>query len=550
MGEKTTATMAAAGLASMYVCHDYLNYQKFANCVQERNDRTTKTIEAGLEWFDKNFTKTLKTRVGHGDHYYHLYGVERIGLASGYKYFGNVDWYRTGTKMLLAYQKDDGSFEKGKYSKVISTSYALLFLIRGRRAVILNKLRFDGDWNNRPRDCANYTKWVFQNFENEVAWQIINMSVPVREWHDAPILYISGSRAPNFTDDQIARLREFVFQGGTIFSVSECGGREIGADKGFSKGIRDAYARMFEKYELTKVPADHAIYSREALYDLRGAVPLYQVNNGIRPLVIHTDVDLSQSWQLRRSGTFKTHYQVLANVLAYTNGKKALKGGLRARGTSLWPEEPQQKPSATIKVARIRHAGNFDPEPLAMERLSRLMTADCNVGLDVVGDKTPSELNDKVQVAMLTGTGSFNLPASEQKALAEWVNAGGTLVIDAAGGKREFSRAAEDAIQSMFGRRSLRYLRGNDKVFTLKGAEIRKSRLRGSGRGTSQLPVLDTVRVKNRPAVYFSRDDLTAGLVGYNCIAVEGHEPENAYKIMRNIMLVAADMEYKPNNGD
>ena len=48
-----------------------------------------------------------------------------------------------------------------------------------------------------------------------------------------------------------------------------------------------------------------------------------------------------------------------------------------------------------------------------------------------------------------------------------------------------------------------------------------------------------TVGETGRVGVYYSREDLTAGLVGYNCHPVDGYQPESAYAIMRNIILLA-----------
>ncbi len=57
----------------------------------------------------------------------------------------------------------------------------------------------EANWNQRPRDTANVTKWVSRQLERELNWQIVNLRGPVEDLHDAPILFISGNQPVNFT---------------------------------------------------------------------------------------------------------------------------------------------------------------------------------------------------------------------------------------------------------------------------------------------------------------------------------------------------------------
>ena len=51
---------------------------------------------------------------------------------------------------------------------VVNTSFAILFLAQGRAPIVMNKLEYDiagkdGNWNQRPRDVANVTRWIGKN---------------------------------------------------------------------------------------------------------------------------------------------------------------------------------------------------------------------------------------------------------------------------------------------------------------------------------------------------------------------------------------------------
>src|SRR5262249_54103350 len=77
--------------------------------------------------------------------FYTLYGIERAGRLSGQRYLGEHDWYRTGSEYLVANQNANGSWKGdrlGEDAPVIATSFALLFLSKGRTPVLLTKLAY------------------------------------------------------------------------------------------------------------------------------------------------------------------------------------------------------------------------------------------------------------------------------------------------------------------------------------------------------------------------------------------------------------------------
>jgi len=531
--DASTATMTAGGIATLFVCFDNLFADRFVKC--DVGSSSERPIRDGLKWMDEHFDVAVQAfqggLMGHGDLFYFLYGVERVGLASGFKYFGSHNWYKLGARRLLRMQNGDGSW-RGKYSPLVSTAFAILFLVRGQHAVAFNKLEHEGmDWNNRPRDLAGLTRWMSDSLERQLNWQIISMKSPVEEWHDAPILYISGAQDPNMTDEQIDKLRRFVRQGGAILSVTECAG---GA---FSRGIRKVYEKMLPDYKMRPVRRDHALYSIH--HKLSGLPALYEISNGIRLLVVHTDVDLSRSWQLQLRRTSPRDFEAASNVLMYISDK----GLLRHRGVSHWPPKPAAKPKRTIKVARLKHEGNWDPEPLALERFGRLMTARYGIGIEPIGPVGIEQLPDAdAKIATLTGTGAFSPGAAAASSLKQWLQAGGTLIVDAAGGSRAFGESAEAMLEGMFGRRGCRRISGAARLYKLPGMEIESVRYRRMARvsrGLRRTPNLRGVQIGERFAVIFSKEDLTGGLLGcpsYNCI---GYEPDSCVDLMRNAVIYA-----------
>jgi len=557
----STATMTAAGLASMFLCYDNLLYDGFIRCdMGAKAQKILRPLNRGLDWMDKNFGNS--GRRGIGSNYYLLYGVERVGLASGYKYFGKTDWYKVGADTLMRTQSADGSWPGGR-GAVVSTAYALLFLAHGRHAILFNKLEFDGDWNNRPRDMAQLTRWIGRQFEEStVNWQIVNMKVQPEEWLDAPILYISGSKAPKFTDKQIAAVARYVNMGGTILSCAECDGR------GFKDGIRAVYAKMFPKYKLEPVPRDHEFFTINFKLDSRAHtyLGLQMIHNGVRPLVIHTDRDLPKSWQLRLNLSDRYAFEGPANIGFYVTDKAVAEKTLAARGATTWPAELKYKPAKQVDVALLSYRnpagkeGNCEPEPLAWERFARMMAQQYKVKVTVTKPMPIAKLAESgANVAVLAGTDRIAATADEVQALQAFVAGGGLLYMEAVGGAWANRNAAEfaesgDALAAKVAAglpdtvttvKRLRRLTLDSPLFAQKGLEIKKVSFRKFTKGKigarETLPLLRGVlNEKSLPVILFSNEDLTAALVGYACYEVYGYTPESAFELMRNIVSTKA----------
>lgn len=523
---KGDVSMTLAGLASIYVCIDNLRNQAALSC---RGGAELPHVKRGMDYLATNFD-SIKSRVWF---YYTLYGSERVALATGYKYFGKHDWYKEGRTELLRRQQPDGAWDYGAGQlgggKNCSTSYALLFLIRGSRPVVFNRLEYDGDWNNRPRSLANLTHWFSNEFENDLHWQIVNFKVKVEEWHDAPILVLTGSKAPTFTDEQIEMLRTYVRQGGTIMTVNEC------SSVAFKNGMKEAYKKIFPDRELTLMPRDHVVYSKDMQYALAGRPQLMEIHNGVRPLVIHTDIDLARYWQTGNYRSNPSYYRAAVNIVAYVSSKLALAGRLRSRGTSMWPEPPKRSPRLTVRVAKLKHNANCDPEPLAWEKFSRVLGQEEGIQIDIAGPMEIADLADsQANLAVMTGTGELRLTEAQKAGIKGWLDSGGTLLVDAAGGDEAFVESAEAALLDICGQRTVKRLASTADLYQIKGYEINQASYRHQAPGP---PRLRTVLYKDRMAVYFSREDLTAGLLGVRCHTVKGYAPATASAIVRNVLI-------------
>src|SRR5262249_10505258 len=139
------------------------------------------------------------------------------------------DWYRDGTNWLVKSQDPEGSWKGiglGETIEEISTAFALLFLAKGRRPVLVSKLqRSGGDWNLLRHDLAHLTAYTEQKWKLPMTWQIIDgRTATLADYCQTPVLFISGREALNMTAEQKQLLRAYVEEGGFIFADACCDG--------------------------------------------------------------------------------------------------------------------------------------------------------------------------------------------------------------------------------------------------------------------------------------------------------------------------------------
>ena len=540
-----TPSMTAAGVATLFITQDYLHTEEGIAC---SGNIANTWIDRGIAWLDKNYTT-----IGDLDTYT-MYGVERIGAASGLRFIAGHDWYGDFTAQLMKRQDNDGSWETVAYpgaQKLDSTAFALLFLARGREPVLMNKLRYrtatsvttqpvEGNWNERPRDVANLAKFVGHQTEHFFNWQIVTLESDPADLHEAPILYLSGNEEIQFSDAQKSVIRRFIEQGGMVLANADCG-QEL-----FAKAFQELGRSLFP-YDFRQIPSGHPIFKHQQFNASRwrSEPRLLGMTNGVRELMILIpDSDAARWWQLPRAEGHEEMFELGTDLFQYSNDRT-----LRKRGVNYWVQPATDRKSArAVGVARLQLGDNPDPEPGGWQRLAAILHNEDGIDLKVFKASPGQGALAGTPVAHLTGTTDFRLNDAARLELTTFVKNGGTLVLDAAGGSTEFADAAERELKALFGAAAqqglAQPLARTHAVFNVPGHAIHDftyrtwTRLRTTG--NLKEPRLRGIQVGNRAAVFYSREDLTAGLVGEPVDGIVGYSPETATAIMRNIILYAA----------
>jgi hypothetical protein len=197
-----------------------------------------------------------------------------------------------------------------------------------------------------------------------------------------------------------------------------------------------------------------------------------------------------------------------------------------------------------LPVARIKYNGAWDIEPYGWTRLRHYLLNETGTSLLVTSGVPLDDRGlSQYRVAYITGTDAFELSSEEIKGLRRFLLGGGTLLADAAGGSRAFTKSLEDHVRQVL-REEPRAV--PDDTFLLTGAGIpdavslagtsyrRSAHRYAAGR---RYPMLRAFSSGRRYAVVYTPLDLSVGLLGTQVYGVVGYDPDSVLPIMRNLLL-------------
>lgn len=561
---QVSGTMTAAAVASLFITagEAYRSQEKgflngeAPNCGRYRADVH---IAAGMDWLARNF------RVGSvpgGDNdvlFYWYYAFERVGVLTGQKYIGGHDWFKEGAERLVMLQQSDGGWPTGRYGKPINTALALLFLVKGRLPVLINKLKYPGEWAPDADDIKNLCAFVNANkvFTDAVGWQAVDIDASVKQWADAPLVYLTGHRFPELTPQQADRMREFLAAGGTMLVEACCGRPE------FDRGFRAFVAKVLPEYTLSKLDPTHPVYRTH--FDFSADPPvLFGVDLACRTSIIYSPRDLSCLWQQADINSpdpaMKAHtiraYQLGANVAAYAAGREPLRDKLSEvvlPETARRPDDVPQTVRGAVQIAQLQHAGDWKPCVRAVPNLARLIRD--QAGVDVADKQEAIRFNDPAlfahPIVFLTGHHKFELTAEEKTALKRYLERGGFLFAESCCGRQAFDNSFRALMAELFpaagqGLAAMKadhpLLTGRDAGGRQFGFDVRKVKYRPvvlREKPGLDAPTLETVSLGGRPAVIYSPYSVGCGLDGMICGGCRGLEADDARKLSVNIVVFA-----------
>jgi A-macroglobulin complement component len=133
--EKTVGSMTCAGIGCLIVGKSMLGKGALG---KKGGDTLDQAVYDGFAWLTTHWSVAQNPEFGPGRHYYHLYGLERVGTLGLYEKVSSHWWYKEGAEVILKDQKGNGHWDNKDDiapSDILDTCYALLFLRRGTAPV-------------------------------------------------------------------------------------------------------------------------------------------------------------------------------------------------------------------------------------------------------------------------------------------------------------------------------------------------------------------------------------------------------------------------------
>jgi hypothetical protein len=571
-GDPGSGSMTCAGIGGLAITSAALESGDAAveagqvTCCRphERDDR----LERAIDWLAQRFSVSRNPGAGQKVIYYYLYGLERVGRLTARRFIGDHDWYREGAEFVVHQQDSFSHFWKhGWYMEnepVISTSLALLFLSKGRRPIVMAKLKYGpgDDWNQHRRDAANLAAYTEEKWKLGLTWQIMDpATASVEDLLQAPVLYISGSRLPQLME-HAKKLRDYVDRGGFLFAEACCED-----SKAFDLGFHRLMAAVFPEpeYQLQQIPPGHPLWRMEDM--VRPESPyvghLWGVEYGCRTCVVYADEDLSCYWELAQPGQWSRYPKPVTdhitdalaigiNVLTYATNREP-KGKEQAFNTPLADAATDPKNArGVIEIAKLRHGGGCNDAPGALVNLLR---AASQGDLQLRVRTAPEMINISDQslfryhMAFMHGRQDFRLTPAERTRLREYLERGGTLLADAICASQPFATAFRRELAETLPGRTLARIPTSDPLFTtgFGGYDIRQVSLRDpqpaaagqpiAARTRASEPQLEGVQIDGRWVVIFSPYDISCALESHEAIGCRGYTREDAARIGLNVLL-------------
>jgi len=389
---------------------------------------------------------------------------------------------------------------------------------------LIAKISFgdNSNWQTDKNDVFNLLRQVKKQLKIEYRPTVTEFSHFSFDPNQVPILYFTGHYPFRFSKPELAKIRKFLGNGGTMIMDACCGSEE------FYEAANEQCRKILPGSDLRRLPLDHPVfwcyhtidrvkYSDLVTDRLEGKPYLEGVDIGCRTAIFVSRYDLSCGWDghthpwsrqyvkndairlgmnmMIYAASARQHYQGLADCRVYQEQDKTARGKVVLAQVKL-PGEQLRNLSAVSNL---------------MAQLSSQMPAKVQFAKVSVALEDPAIF--RYPLLYLSGHHDFKLTDIQLANLRKYLRGGGFLVSEACCGRIAFDRAFRREMARVFPGRQLARLTAEHPVYSMPEplGEIGVSpalALRLEGKPG---PRLEGVGLGKATAVVYSRYGLSCG---------------------------------------
>lgn len=416
-------SLTAAGLASLALC------ERIKPSKGRTREAVDRSIAGSIAWLDAKFARD--TNPGHeaGDYwlFYWLHSLERAGRATGVRRFRGQDWLEACAATIKG-RMIDGNADTGFWIKWTPSNqdmaFALFILHRGLESVPFGL--FDTtDTLPIHDELGPAARTLSDVIERSVGWTRVDLADSEDAWGQIPIMIVRGQGGAAWLKDsespEASRLLDYMRQGGLVIPQSAGRGR-------FANEFKALVQKSQPNLTIRKIDSRNKIRNKPTPWRGRAEV----LGSPVRGWVLSAPkLALSSSNNPREIED--TSNMLAAFCVAETGGT------LPARATTTPDREAPA--SRTIRLGRIRHDGDWEPEPETFSRLADALRS-TPVRLDI----DEAEGGEGEGVAWLSGGSKEDAGAIDLE----------QLVSTGASGRRLLVESLDDGFTEAFSERLLK----------------------------------------------------------------------------------------------
>lgn len=420
--------------------------------------------------------------------------------------------------------------------------------------ILVAKIAYARDVYNITNDVLNLLNWAQGDLQ--ISYRPVSLLLERFSFDptEIPVVYLTGhDPVPAFTVTEAQQLRRYVYGGGTILANACCGSPE------FAAAFRRAIASVFPDRPLHRLSPEHPIF--HCVHDLNEvryqqgkdkfftAQPLLEgIDLGCRTAVIFAPADLANGWYGQNpSSEYAGGFWIVlddarkmgANIVNYI-----LSNVLYARTfplTQVQYREADPDSARRVEIAQLIHAGDWDPNPSALQRLQKYLVE--NSTLKVSFRRSTVDPGDPGVFAFpmlyMVGHREFVLSGPQVANLRQYLLQGGVLVSESCCGRREFDLAFRREIKRVLPDYRMQPLPADHSLYQVnfKTTRANLTPLARSYFPGLQAPCLEGIEINGRLAVIHSQLALADGWEGIEHPFSAGYETADALRLGVNIII-------------